>query len=241
MFRWIVITGTVFALAGAGCVDNSPPPPRVDIPRDAGDGPVRRSDPQKPMPADIARTELAPPAFDDVAIVDQEMPERRPFVDAYTRVGRPLLIIEGWNQADLASNTNDRPVALVFSDWMRCDGAVSITSARGERANPDVAIELAILDTNDRDAVNLSARAVNVSDNLLLGQAMVDMPKPADRGSINRYTRFLARKLMADMTRTWNNAPPPPANALPPQVEPPRPESRPAAPQPTLVPGTAPS
>jgi len=135
------------------------------------------------------------------------------------------------NQTDIAGGSADRPVALVFSDWLRSDGAVSITTARGDRAKPDVVIELAVADDKDRPAVNLSARAINVADNVLLGQAMVDMPKPADRAAINRYTRFLARKLMNDMTRTWNNAPVQPMMPIEPVA--------PAKPQ--AAPGTLPS
>jgi hypothetical protein len=215
MIRIVAVTTLVASFAAIGCVDKSPPPPRVAVPQDASEGPLRRSEAQKPMPADLARAEPPPPAFDDVAIIDQEMPERREFVRAYNNVGRPLLIVEGLNQTDIAGTSADRPVALMFSDWLRADGAVNIATARGERAKPDVVIELAVAGEGDREAVNLSARAINVGDNVILGQAMVDMPKPVDRGGINRYTRFLARKLMNDMTRTWQSAPVAPARVEP--------------------------
>jgi|GEM_PF-6248348 len=231
MIRSIAISVLVSSAGLVGCVDKSPPPPRVAVPRDAGEGPIRRSDPVKPMPGEAARAEPPPPAFDDPALIEQETPERRAFVQAYKQVGRPLLIVEGLNQTDIAGGSADRPVALVFSDWLRSDGAVSITTARGDRAKPDVVIELAVADDKDRPAVNLSARAINVADNVLLGQAMVDMPKPADRAAINRYTRFLARKLMNDMTRTWNNAPVQPMMPIEPVA--------PAKPQ--AAPGTLPS
>jgi hypothetical protein len=111
---------------------------------------------------------------------------------------------------DAAADADSRPIAVMLAEWMRAGGAVTIVTARGQRANPDVVIELA---TNDgggnRGAVNIVARASNVVDNTLLGQAMVDMPTPADRQAINRFTRFLARKLMTDMTQAWRNLPPP--------------------------------
>lgn len=208
MFRSMICGAMIAAMCG--CVDNSPPPPRVGVPRDPGEGLVRQREPQKPMPGvgSSDPTQPPPPAFDDVPLVDQEMPEKRAFIEAYNAVGRPTIIVEGVHQSDLNINPGDRAVALVFADWMRCDGAVTMVTARGDRAQPDVVIELVINGEGDRPAVNMSARASNARDNVLLGQAMVDMPKPTDRGGINRYTRFLARKLMSDMTRSWANLPP---------------------------------
>ena len=37
--------------------------------------------------------------------------------------------------------------------------------------------------------------------------AVVDVPTPLDKAQINDYTRYLARKLMDDMTQTWAAAP----------------------------------
>lgn len=202
---------------GAGCVDNSPPPPQVAVPRDASEGPLRRSDPVKPMPPpspqrstdDAANADVAPPPFDDAALLGQEIPEQAEFVAAYQAVGRPVLLVEGLNRSNPSVGT-DRPAYLVFTDWMRCEGAVTVLSERGGDVAPDVVIEFHVDgggDVEKRGALNLSARAVNASDRVLLGQAMVDLPVPADRQAINRYTRFLARKLMSDMSRTWSRAP----------------------------------
>lgn len=236
---WFLAAGLACA---TGCADNSPPPPEVAVPRDASEGPLRRSDPVKPMPGQAPRADefragdgrLPPPPFDDPALIDQEMPERRGFVAAYNAVGRPTLLIEGINQSNLFLGA-DRPAYLVFSDWMRCDGAVSVLAERGA-VNPDVLIEFHVDgggEDDNRGALNLTARAMNTADRMLLGQAMVDMPVPADRQAINRYTRFLARKLMSDMERAWSAD-----LARPRAVEPPAPAP---APVPAPVPAPAPS
>lgn len=197
-----------------GCADRTPPPPRISVPRDAGEGMVRQTDPVKPMPSQVqpaTGAPLAPPPFEDAALVDQEIPERAAFVAAYNAVGRPVIVVEGPDRTDVVSGqAASRPVAMMFIEWMRADGAVTIVTARGQNAVPDVQIEISADDGGgNRGAVNIAARASNVRDNVLLGQAMVDMPVPADRQAINRYTRFVARKMMSDMTRSWRNLPPP--------------------------------
>lgn len=241
----------------AGCADRSPPPPRIAVPRDPGEGMIRQNDPDKPMPGEVeppppppppvapppppagASRLDAPPPYEDPALIDQEIPEQAAFVVAYNAVGRPVIVVEGPGQSDVVSGqAASRPVAMMFIDWMRADGAVTIVTARGANANPDVQIEISADDgEGKRGAVNIAARASNVRDNVLLGQAMVDMPVPADRQAINRYTRFVARKLMSDMTRSWRNLPPPqqPERAA-------RPTPTPAPPQPPATPpATGPS
>ena len=43
------------------------------------------------------------------------------------------------------------------------------------------------------------AEALNVGDGRSLGRAVVDVPAPLDKPKINRYTHFMARKLMDGM------------------------------------------
>jgi hypothetical protein len=42
-----------------------------------------------------------------------------------------------------------------------------------------------------------------------LGRAVVDIPPPMEKTTLNRYTRFMARKLMDEMINAWLNNPPP--------------------------------
>src|SRR3954467_15960227 len=85
----------------AGCVDHTPPPPDAAVPPKHGAG-VRGDEPQKPLPgegpdeqavAQGQQGELPPPPFYDVPLVSQDTPEQRAFVDAYTHVGRPRIVV----------------------------------------------------------------------------------------------------------------------------------------------------
>jgi hypothetical protein len=50
--------------------------------------------------------------------------------------------------------------------------------------------------------------ALNVKGGERIASAWVDVPPPLEKTTINRYTRFLARKLMDGMLGAWS-APPP--------------------------------
>jgi hypothetical protein len=84
----------------AGCVDHTPPPPDAAVPPRHGAG-VRGDEPQKPLPGEgpdqqavaQGQGELPPPPFNDVPLVSQDTPEQRAFVDAYTHVGRPRIVV----------------------------------------------------------------------------------------------------------------------------------------------------
>lgn len=56
--------------------------------------------------------------------------------------------------------------------------------------------------------VRLVAEAINTQGGQSIGRAVVDLPPPLEKTMINRYTRFLARKLMDGMTNSWNSMPP---------------------------------
>src|SRR5206468_12416050 len=51
--------------------------------------------------------------------------------------------------------------------------------------------------------VRMIAEAFNTHGGQSIGRAFVDVPLPLEKPSINRFTRFLARKLMDDMTGAW--------------------------------------
>ena len=51
--------------------------------------------------------------------------------------------------------------------------------------------------------VRVVAEAINTKGGESLGRAFVDAPLPLEKQSINRYTRFLARKLMDGMIGAW--------------------------------------
>jgi len=51
--------------------------------------------------------------------------------------------------------------------------------------------------------VRLVAEASNLAGGESIGRAVVDVPPPLDKPELNTYTRYLARKLMKDMTGSW--------------------------------------
>jgi hypothetical protein len=86
--------------------------------------------------------------------------------------------------------------------------------------------------------VRVIAEAINTKGGQSIGRAVVDMEPPLVKTSINNYTRFLARKLMLEMSQSWG------AMALaevkPPMAPPERPIAPPAK-EPTPLPGSVPN
>lgn len=52
-------------------------------------------------------------------------------------------------------------------------------------------------------ALRLVAEAMNLSGGESIGRAVADVPPPLDKPRLNSFTRFLARKLMQEMTQSW--------------------------------------
>lgn len=61
--------------------------------------------------------------------------------------------------------------------------------------------------------VRVIAAAMNVRGGESLGRAVVDIPPPLEKTQLNQYTRFLARKLMDDLTNAWTAPAPEPRQA----------------------------
>jgi len=79
-----------------------------------------------------------------------------------------------------------------------------------QQLQADVLIQVQARPTRQTRAgleVRLIAEALNTRGGQSIGRAVVDIPAPLEKTTINKYTRFVARKLMDDMTGTWNNAP----------------------------------
>ncbi|MDB5329853.1 MAG: hypothetical protein JWP03_1004 [Phycisphaerales bacterium] len=154
-------------------------------------------------------------------------------------------------------------VENILTDWLAADGHVTVISpAAGQQAlneqqshdlqsgradaGRDVGrqVEAHILvqvqaqptmQTDGGAQVRMVAEAVDLKhDGASLARAVVDVPPPMDKQQINKYTRYLARKLMDGMIVTWQASgaaqgnPPPavevhPGPALPPTPTPPPP------------------
>ncbi|HEY8666586.1 MAG TPA: hypothetical protein VIL86_07980 [Tepidisphaeraceae bacterium] len=82
--------------------------------------------------------------------------------------------------------------------------------------------------------VRVIAEAISLRGGQSIGRAVVDVPPPLDKVQMNKFTRFLSRKLMDDMTNTWRSGDfrAPPDRKTPPSPEKTAPEPRGQAPVP---------
>jgi hypothetical protein len=132
-------------------------------------------------------------------------------------------------------------VETILTDWLSANGKVSVISpgsARqalslqqaqdlntghpastqeiGDKLRADVLVLVHTQVTHQSGsaaAMRLVADSSNLRGGESIGRAVVDVPPPLDKPQLNKYTRFVARKLMSDMTSAWTstgNAPPPP-------------------------------
>lgn len=119
----------------------------------------------------------------------------------------------------------------LLTDWMSADGKVSMVSpllARkklsesqikalqsgqvsmqevAEQLDGDILIQVQARITKQTAAglsIRILAEAVNTRGGDSLARAAVDMEAPLDKPQLNKYTRFLARKLMDQMASTWS-------------------------------------
>lgn len=159
-----------------------------------------------------------------------------------------------------AKSLDYQAVETIMTDWIRSNGAVTVispTMARGRlsdeqikdlqsgrpqstaeiarQLDADILIQVQAHPTRQTPQgveVRMVAEAISLHGGQSIGQAVVDVPPPLDKMQINKYTRYLAAKLMDDMTQTWLNAPPPPSPepaAAAPGASP-APSTQPAAP-----------
>ena len=126
----------------------------------------------------------------------------------------------------------------ILTDWFSSGGGVSVISNQAarqalgataqaldsgqnvsgkevaDRTRADVLISVHAQATRQSAGgpeVRLVAEASNLSGGESIGRAVVDVPPPLDKPQLNTYTRYLARKLMKDMTGSWTAFPVRPA------------------------------
>ena len=241
-----------------GCT--SPAPQRVAVPpRDQAKdyGRVHDGDEMKPLPAPPERETALPRPYDDAPLVGQRPPEQREFLEAYDRVGRPRFMVTASKsdvgEVDLAA------VESLLSDWLSAGGRVTLlspsvapapaTNSASPQADADILVRSQI---NARDAgqdhreARIITEAFNTRGGESIARAVVDVAMPLEKARLNEATRFIARKLMDEMTESWNRladaprttAAPPPPQAPAGPVPPPSPAivPAPAPPPPTLAP-----
>jgi hypothetical protein len=176
----------------------------------------------------------------------------------------------------LAKSLDYEAIENIMTDWIACQGQVTVVSSTlarqrlsdeqvrelqsgrpqmlseiAQQLGADILIQVQAHPTRQTAEgleVRLVAEAMNTKGGQSLARATVDMQPPLTKPQINLYTRFLARKLMSDMTGTWS-APPPAemqrtdgtAQPLPPPLPSPLPSPvPPPVPSPTPAPAPAP-
>lgn len=271
--------GLLSAVAYVGCT--APSPGRVNVPmrdRVSTSSPRYQHDEMKPLPK-LEPVSKIPRPYDDAPLVSQRPPEQRAFLEAYERVGRPRMMImamgpDGSKAADKQYDLGAidyAAVEAVLSDWLSANGAVSLISPRvttvtpaelttkpapASEADADILVRVQIHPGRSQvKEARLITEAVNTRGGDSLARAVVDVPAPLERERLNEATRFVARKLMDEMTESWSRmnaaprtapsagtgaenpnrtltSPTPAASAplSPPTISPAR-----AAPQPTIV------
>ncbi|HYE17865.1 MAG TPA: hypothetical protein VEA69_05450 [Tepidisphaeraceae bacterium] len=167
---------------------------------------------------------------------------------------------DGYDEA-YARALDYEAIENILTDFMACGGAVEIISpgmvrqrltaeqlrdlqAGQPRALRDVAaaLEADVLiqvsarptrQTTTGQELRMVGEAVNIKGGQQIGRAMVDMPLPMEKTTVNRYARWVGRKLMADMAATWSSTEPArpdggrsePARPEAPRTEPAKPEA----------------
>ena len=80
-----------------------------------------------------------------------------------------------------------------------------------EKLDADVLIQVQARPTKQTSqglGVRILVEAMNTQGGESIARSFVDVPPPLDKPTINKYTRFLARKTMYELAGSWN-APPP--------------------------------
>ena len=100
------------------------------------------------------------------------------------------------------------------------EGRPKVLSEIAEQLNADILVQVQARPTRqsrERLEIRVIAEAINTRGGQSIGRAFVDVPLPLEKTQINYYTRYLARKLMDDMTGSWSSPQP---QAAPPQTAP---------------------
>jgi hypothetical protein len=220
--------GLLSAVVYVGCT--SPAPGRVNVPmreRVSSSGPRYQHEEMKPLPKPESVGKIPRP-YEDPPLVSQKPPEQRAFLEAYERVGRPRLMIMAMgpdgskaadHQYDLGA-IDYAAVETILSDWLSANGAVSLISPRVATVTPaepttrptpspesdaDILVRVQIHPgRSEVKEARLITEAVNTRGGDSLARAVVDVPAPLEKERLNEATRFVARKLMDEMTESWN-------------------------------------
>lgn len=111
------------------------------------------------------------------------------------------------------------------------EGRPQVMSEVAQQLNADILVQVQARPTKQTRQgleVRIIAEALNTKGGESVSRAVVDVPPPLEKTTINRYTRFMTRKLMDGMLGFWS-APPPPPREAPPALNQHAPPARPPA------------
>lgn len=155
-----------------------------------------------------------------------------------------------WDEA-MARSLDYEALETILTDWLSANGQTEIISPtlararltqeqrdaleKGERLvltditqrlDADIFIQVQARPTRQTARgldVRIVAEALNTRGGRSIARAVVDVPPPLAKTTLNEYTRFLARKLMDDMIMTWSApVPQPSAPSASPSTQPAR-------------------
>jgi hypothetical protein len=112
-------------------------------------------------------------------------------------------------------------------------GRPQVLSELARQLDADILIQVqahATRQTHDGLELRIVGEAINIQGGESLARGGVDMLPPLEKTQMNRYTRFLARKLMDGMSASWSAPPAPQGDAAAPE-KPEVPKSEPLIPR----------
>lgn len=175
------------------------------------------------MPANKEVAAAPAPRADQRRYDDRRYDDRRYEDQHYLRPGQ-------YDEAD-ARALDYQAVENILTDFLACQGTVEImspTMARqrltdeqvkdlqsgrpratreiAQQLDTDVLIQVSAHPTRQTPnglEFRLVGEAINIKGGQQVGRAVVDIPPPLEKTTLNRYTRYMARKLMMDLTQSW--------------------------------------
>jgi hypothetical protein len=133
-----------------------------------------------------------------------------------------------------ASKIDYATIETVLTQWINSDGQVTVMSPSVIRSrlkpeevtrleqgrlrelrelakelDTDILVQVQVRPTRQSThgpiALRLNAESINMLGGESIGRATVLIPPPLSSEQINKFTRFVARKLMSDMIQTWSS------------------------------------
>lgn len=160
------------------------------------------------------------------------------------RNDRPDVYLQSGEYDEIQAKSIDYGMMeMLMTDWMSADNQVAIVSpimARkkltaeqirdlesgrlqvlsevAKQLDADILVQVQARPTRQTGRgleLRILADAIDIQRGESLARGAVDLEPPLDKIQLNRYTRFLSRKLMDGMTTTWMSAPAPAQDTKP--------------------------